>query len=84
MHWECLVWTWITFIAGYLIGSVFGCPLKHAPNPETFALDLDADPAEDGVRGSADECACCETCTCAEKNERLRESMRRKAPWEEF
>jgi hypothetical protein len=72
MHWECLGYTVLTFIVGYCCGALFGEPRSAA------------DPAEDGVRGCADECACCEACTCTEANEKLPEMLRRRAPWEEF
>jgi hypothetical protein len=80
MHWECLGYTAITFVVGYLCGDVFGEPRSAA------------DPAEDGVRGSADDpgpCGECgqayADCLCAfEVNPKLQKYLRRKAPWEEF
>jgi hypothetical protein len=76
MHWECLGYTVLTFVAGYFCGDVFGEPRSSA------------DRGEDGVRAYVRECACGETfalCTCPEpSNEKLKELMGRKAPWEEF
>lgn len=50
MNLEPLLWAFATYLAGYLCGSVFGCSRKHAPNPETFALDLSTDPGEGAAR----------------------------------
>jgi hypothetical protein len=83
MHWECLIWALITYCVGILVGAVFFCPRAHAADR----------PAEGGARGSNCSCWGDTVCTCGETftytcepptvNEKLRELLARKAPWEQ-